>query len=99
MNTERFLVVVCTWAFPSTGNTEVVRFVSISQIEKFKLRESKVKKSIFTYMSKYETWEIESLSVFLFTCTCALRGFFSVPGVSSEQNPKLKNLALEKVPG
>ena len=26
MNTARFLVVGCTWAFPSTGNTIIVRF-------------------------------------------------------------------------
>ena len=42
------------------------------------------------YMIKHETLGFESLSMSLFTCTCALQGVFSVPGFSSEQNPKLQ---------
>ena len=90
MNTERFLVVVCTWAFSSKGNTEVVRFGSISKIEKCKLRI----KSEKTCFHLHERVGIESLSVFLFTCTCALRGVFSVPGVSSKQNPQAKEFGV-----
>ena len=90
MNTERFLVVVCTWAFSSKGNTEVVRFGSISKIEKSKLR-IKSEKICFHL---HERVGIESLSVFLFTCTCALRGVFSVPGVSSKQNPQAKEFGV-----
>ena len=90
MNTERFLVVVCTRAFSSKGNTEVVRFGSISKIKKCKLRI----KSEKTYFHLHERVGIESLSVFLFTCTCALRGVFSVPGVSSKQNPQAKEFGV-----
>ena len=52
--------------------------------------ESKVKRRIFTYRSVDKSHKTESLSVFLFTCTWALPGFFSVPGFSSEQNPNLQ---------
>jgi hypothetical protein len=68
----------------------VVRFGSISKIEKFKLRI----KSEKTCFHLHERVGIESLSVFLFTCTCALRGVFSVPGVSSKQNPQAKEFGV-----
>ena len=95
MNTERFLVVVCTWAFSSKGNTEVVRFGSISKIEKSNC-ESKVKRPVFTYMSE---WELN-----LCLCSYSLvrvhcEGFFLYQGFLPNKTPKLKNLALEKVPG
>ena len=49
-----------------------------------------MKLRVFTYMSEHETLGFESLSVSLFTCTCALQGLFSVPGFLPNKTPNYK---------
>ena len=57
---------------------------------KNRLRESKVKRSVFTYMSEHETLGIESLGVPIHVYACICERFFLYRDFLPNKNPKLQ---------